>query len=226
MSRRTSCSLSAALLGSILVGGCGPTVTGFNVANVQRLAPVEVHGTRLLLAACSFDGDLVGSWLVPGTNPDQVRKTIVPLTQASGLPTPDPSTVEVCTAVGCSASSAALTVTGSQPVPSVNIALAPSSNEADNCTFFGINAVCVTVVGTGMFPGTATLVNLGAGPAVVRAVSGGSNVLALGSAMVNQNTLRVYFPRSLPNGSYKVRVANDARYGGQTGITTGTFLQN
>ncbi len=204
--------------------GCGPTISAFDVASppgVNRLSYIEAHGENLILAGVQFDGVMVGSWVVlPPPGVTNARRTVVPLNQG-GAATED--SVEACNAIGCGART--LMITGPGSLTPGNIDVVFPGVEAANCYFFTQQAVCVTVAGTGIYPGRATLTNPDAGPAAETDPGGHS---ALGTKMLSDNAVLVFFPRSLSNGSSRIKLTNDTVYESppSSSTTTNPFVQN
>lgn len=207
---RTFPRLSVALTAVIMMAvGCTPKITGFTPPTAPRMTEVVVNGDRLGAAMIEIDGAGRGSWLSGGD-----RATIIPQGAA-----PSSVNIRACNSFGCSGSMS-LPVTaapGGTPV-SVNVSIMSGPNAFD-CDFFGTAAECVTITGTGMYPGNASLLNPRMGP---NATAGG--VAALGTVFLTPNTLQVYFPDNvLGPGPFPVVVANTPAYGGLNGTTANTF---
>jgi hypothetical protein len=205
-----------ALVGALAVG-CAPRINGFDPDPGTRMAMLTVQGDGLGTAALDIDGNMVGSWidLVRGG-----RTTIVP----TGV-VPSAASVRACNAAGCS-SSAALALNAANPTMAVSVNVVSGPN-AQNCTFLGSPAQCVTIAGTGIYPGTAGVAHPSAGPtakAVVAATGTGPGAAALGTTMVTENTLLVFFPRTLGPGPFHVSITNLPAYGGGAGQTANTFV--
>jgi hypothetical protein len=204
-----------------LCTACLPNIGAFDQpGGVDRLTAVKVYGDNLLLAGVEFDGVMVGSWPVP---PDpafkEARQTVVPLDQ--GAP-PAQDEVTARNAFGSDADTLPITGPGMMPGPSFDVT--PPGIEAYN-TWYGLQeAVAVWVTGAGFYPGPATLANPDAGPGA-RTFPGGH--AALGTKMRGEHALEVFFPRSMPSGTYQIDLTNDPIYAPAVPHRTpGSFVHN
>lgn len=191
--------------------------------NALRLSAVAINGKNLLLAGVEFDGVMVGSWLTaPAPSYDEARKTVVPLNQAG------PANQDEVTARNASGSDTdTLSILPAGPAAPANIDVVVPGVVAYK-TWYGLQeAVAVLVVGSGSYPGLATLVDLKAGPdARALPVLPGPPQPALGTKMRGEHLVEVFFPRTLPAGSYTVELKNDPVYAAPVAMETGPFVQN
>jgi hypothetical protein len=109
------------------------------------------------------------------------------------------------------------------PVVSIDSITAPTRLQFSN-------EITMTILGGGIFPGArnAGLAHPHAGPPEVQAVpmDGGANVSAARVICLTANSIQVFFPDSLPHGSYKIYLKNDERYGGASGTSDVMFEWN
>lgn len=185
----------------------------------HRRAAVEIYGDNLLLAGVEFDGVMLGSWPVdPDPAYNEGRKTVVPLNQG-GLANQD----EVTARNAFRGDTESLSITGTDGGALPNIDVTVPGIKAYNAWYGLQEAVAVWVVGPGFYPGRATVVNLDAGPSA-RTVPG--HHPALGTKMMGEHALVVFFPRTMPHGSYRIEITNDPVYGAPPVQTNHQFVHN
>lgn len=211
-------SLCASVLIALVVGattGCAPRITSFDPNPGQRLTAVTVKGVNVELASIDFEGHMIGSWfdVVAGG-----RTTIVPM----GPVPPVLAPVKACNFWSCSPVTTLPLVLPVAPVMPVNINIVSGSNATD-CNYFGAPAQCVTVAGTGIYPGNASVAHPGEGPSA-KTTGGTGGDTALGTLMITGNTLVVYFPKTLGPGPFKIEITNLGAFGGLSGSTFLSFV--
>lgn len=205
--------------------GCAPSITSITPSTADRLQPIKIKGDNLLLATVSIDGGNLGTWFVAGENPDTTKGSVIPAKQTDGTTlTMAAASVKACNTWGCDTEIVNITAgpaSGSTPT----IDIAPPFNTFE-CNFFGTPAECITVTGSDLYPGESSPLRPHAGPNA-RAIPQGSGALtnALGSEMLAENAVLVFFPDTMPSGSYKVEITNIARFGGPGGITGSNFTR-
>jgi hypothetical protein len=207
------------------VVGCAPQISTITPTTADRLQPVRVKGQRLLTATINVDGGNLGSWIIAGENPSTTKGIVIPARKADGVTsTAGAVTVRACNAWGCDAATINVTAgPASGSTPMINVV--PPFNSFE-CNFWGTPAECVTVVGADLYPGESTTLRPHAGPSARAIPQGaGSMTTALGTEMIAENAVLVFFPDTMSAGTYKVEIANTPRFGGPSGTTANTFTR-
>lgn len=203
----------------VVAAGCVPKINEFVPDPAQRGTAVTLQGENLEMAAVNIGGLMVGSWLNLDDPRYPARTTIVPVGAA-------PATIPVrASNVFGTSGIKSMSVSAGVPAMPPNISIVSGSHATDT-RFLGGPAQSVTIAGTGIYPGVASIVNPNAGPSATAAVApGGTGPAqpALGTMMVTENALVVYFPKTLGPGPFHVRITNLPAYGGLSGQTGNTF---
>ncbi len=213
------------LLPLVSTAGCGPTIKTITPTGKQPLESVLVEGTGpggglegLDHAAITVDGGPVGTPQFSYPRPE----VFIPVRRGDGRTTT--GTVEVsaqnAAGVGNVVAYSAANVPVNAPAVSIDVISPPSRLQFSN-------EITMTILGGGIFPGArnAGLGRPHAGPPEVQAVpvGGGTNVSAAKVICLTANSIQVFFPDTLPHGSYKIYLKNDDRYGGASGTSDVMF---
>lgn len=185
------------------LAGCGPRITALDPDPATELQMVKVEGNRMTGAVIYVDGVPVGAAIVPAlSDPLKRRDVVVPDGVAPS------GSFQARDAI---ATSTTLTIPVLAAAPAVpNFVILGATGTAATGVNFVIN-------GDGVYPGanvplsepfkgpTAWAVPTGGGPAVP----------ATGTTFLWERTFQISFDAGvLTPGTYKIRIQNDAAYGG------------
>jgi len=213
------------LLPLVSTVGCGPTIKTITPTGKQPLESVLVEGTGpggrlegLDHAYMKVDGGPVGSPMFSYPRPE----VFIPVRRGDGRTTTGTIEVSAHNAAGAGnvVAYSAANVPVNAPMVSIDVITPPIRLQFSN-------EITMTIIGGGIFPGArnASLDNPHAGPPEVQAVpvGGGTSVSAANVICLTANSIQVFFPDTLPRGSYKIYLKNDDRYGGASGTSEVIF---
>lgn len=225
ISNRTATALIAAVLSTIVTTGCGPTIKTITPTGKQPLESVLIEGTGpggrlegLDHAYMKVDGGPVGSPMFSYPKPE----VFIPVRREDGRTTTGTVEVSAHNAAGAGnvVAYSAANVPVNAPTVSIDVITPPIRLQFSN-------EITMTIIGGGIFPGArnVSLSNPHAGPPEVQAVptAGGANVTASKVICLTANSIQVFFPDTLPRGSYRMYLKNDDRFGGASGTSEVTF---
>lgn len=211
---RTISIPAAAFLFSAVIG-CGPRIEQISPSPAPEYTLATLEGGRLTGAVISVNGTTVGTALAPAIgDPLKRRDFVVPNVAAAS-----PVQVRAADAVGSDQQT--LTVLPSAPI-APNFTMSPPAGTAA----LGVRFI---IVGQGVYPGANIPQNEPhRGPAAHAVDVAGGSPIAGEAIFLSENTYRVRFgPGTLQSGhEYRIRITNDAFYGGQAATSSNSQTVN